>query len=145
MRTTVGRRGSGEEGRTPRRRVSSASPYEALFGFCRALRLGDSVWVAGTAPIGPDGETVGPGDPEAQARRCFEICEQALAALGAGLRHVVRTRMMLTRIEDWEVIGRVHGEFFRQAPPVSTMVQVAGLIDPQWLIEVEVEAVVEEG
>ncbi len=139
------RQGGGGKRPTARRRASSASPYEELFGFCRALRLGDAVWVAGTAPIGPDGETVAPGDPEAQARRCFEICEQALAGLGAGLRDVVRTRMMLTRIEDWEVVGRVHGEFFGDAPPVATMVQVARLIDPEWLIEVEVEAVVDDG
>lgn len=129
---------------TERKRILSGSPYEALFGFCRAIRVGDFVAIAGTAPIGPDGRTVGVGDPAAQARRCFEICEEALHKLGASLTDVVRTRMLLTRMDDWEVVGKVHGEVFGDVHPVSTMVQVAKLIDPDWLIEIEVEAIVSD-
>jgi len=125
-----------------RRTISSGSPYEALFGFCRATRVGNFVAIAGTAPIGPDGKTVGVGDPAAQARRCFEICEEALRKLDASLTDVVRTRMLLTRIDDWEVVGKVHGEIFGEIRPVSTIVQVAKLIDPDWLIEIEAEAIV---
>ncbi|MCB9882066.1 MAG: RidA family protein [Planctomycetes bacterium] len=122
------------------RRVHSKSPYEPLFGFCRALRQGSLVHVAGTAPIGPDGQTVGIGDPAAQTRRCFTIARDALQALGADLEHVVRTRMFVTDIAHWETIGKVHGEFFGDAPPVSTMVEVSRLIDPDWFVEIEVEA-----
>lgn len=124
------------------RRITTASPYEDLFGFCRALRSGDTIHVAGTAPIGPDGKTVGVGDPAAQARRCVEIMIAAIEQLGGRARDVVRTRMFLTRIEDWETVGKVHGEFFADVKPVATMVGVAGLIDPDWLVECEAEAVV---
>ena len=127
-----------------RRRISSQSPFEPLFGFCRALRIGNRIEVAGTAPIGADGKTVGVGDPTAQTRRCFEICQQAVEQLGGRLEDVIRTRMFLTRIEDWQAVGAVHGEFFAEVRPVATMVQVAGLIDPDWRIEVEVEALVAE-
>jgi len=129
---------------TGRQRFFSASPYEPQFGFCRAIRIGQLVQVAGTAPIGPDGKTVGAGDPAAQARRCFDIVGDALAALGASYSNVVRTRMYLTRIGDWPVIGAVHGEYFRDINPVSTMVEVARLIDPDWLVEIEAEAVLDE-
>lgn len=123
-------------------RVTTASPYEELFGFCRALRRGERIEIAGTAPIGPDGRTVGIGDPAAQARRCFEIIVAAVEQLGGSVSGVVRTRMFLTRIEDWETVGKVHGEFFATARPVATMVGVAALIDPDWLVEFEAEAVV---
>ena len=126
-----------------RKNVTSGSPFEDLFGFCRATRLGDTVSVAGTAPIADDGSTVGVGDPEAQARRCFEIIVRALAELGAEPKDVVRTRMYLTRMEDWEVVGRVHGEVFGATKPVSTMVAVASLIDPDWLVEIEADAVIQ--
>lgn len=128
-----------------RRRVNSASPFEELFGFCRAHRVGDRIFVAGTAPIGPDGRAVGVGDPAAQARRCFEIIGQALNALGGGYPDVVRTRMFLTHIDDWEAIGRVHGEYFGAVHPVSTMVAVARLIDPDWRVEIEAEALLGAG
>ena len=98
--------------------------------------------VSGTAPIGPDGKTVGVGDPAAQTRRCIEIIRAALIDLGADLRHVVRTRIYLTRIEDWEEVGRAHGEFFSEFKPASTMVQVAGLINTDWLVEIEADAVI---
>lgn len=128
---------------TRRPRVTSASPFEDLFGFCRAMRAGDRVLVAGTAPIGDDGETVAPGNAAAQARRCFEIIGRALAELGASHADVVHTRMYLTRMEDWEAVGRVHGEVYGEARPVATMVGVDALIDPDWRVEIEAEAVID--
>ena len=125
-----------------RQMVSSGSPYEPVIGFSRAVRIRDFISVAGTAPIGPDGKTVGIGDPAAQARRCFEILRLAIEELGAGLEDVVRTRILLARIEDWEAVGRVHGEYFKDIRPASSMVQIAGFIDPQWLVEIEMDAVV---
>ena len=125
-----------------RRRVSSSSPFEELFGFCRATRIGDRIHVAGTAPIGPDGSTVGVGDPAAQARRCFDIIGDALGELGGSYDDVVRTRMFLTDIDDWEAVGRVHGDYFRHIRPVSTMVAVARLIDPDWRVEIEADALI---
>ncbi len=127
-----------------RRLISSGSPYEPSVGFSRAVRSGRIVAVAGTAPIGPDGATVGRGDPAAQARRCLEIIREALEKAGARLSDVVRTRTMLVRIEDWEAVGRVHGEVFRDIRPASTMVQVSRFIDPEWLVEIEADAVVED-
>jgi enamine deaminase RidA (YjgF/YER057c/UK114 family) len=124
-----------------RQHASSGSPYEARIGFSRAVRVGRIVAVSGTAPIAPDGSTVGPGDAAAQARRCFEIVRDALEDLGAGLDAVVRTRHYLTRVEDWEAVARVHGEFFRGVRPASTVVEVSRLIDPEWLVEVEADAV----
>ena len=96
-----------------RRNVSSGSPYEPIAGFSRAVRIGNVVAVAGTAPIGPDGRTLGIGDPAAQARRCFEISRAELRELGADLGDVIRTRLLLTRIEDWRAVAEVHGEYFR--------------------------------
>src|SRR5215213_3732703 len=127
-----------------RRRVSSGSPYEPLVGISRAVRAGNFIAVAGTAPLDAEGRTVGPGDAAAQARRCFEIVARALEDLGAGLADVVRTRILLTRIEDWEAVARVHGEFFRDVRPVNTVMQVSRFIDPDWLVEVEADAVVNE-
>jgi enamine deaminase RidA (YjgF/YER057c/UK114 family) len=124
--------------------VSSGSPYEARVGFSRAVRAGAVVSVAGTAPIGPDGSTVGRGDAVAQARRCLEIIAAALEGAGASLRHVVRTRILLTRIEDWPVVASVHGEYFRSIRPVCTVVQVSALIDRDWLVEIEADAVVDD-
>ena len=127
---------------TNRRSVSTGSPYEPIIGLSRAVRIGNVISVAGTAPLGVDGKTIGVGDAAAQARRCFEISRLALEQLGAGLGDVIRTRILLTRIEDWKVVGQVHGEFFRDIRPVNTMVQVARFIDPEWLLETEVDAVV---
>jgi enamine deaminase RidA (YjgF/YER057c/UK114 family) len=127
-----------------RRNVSSGSPYEPIVGISRAVRIGNVVAVAGTAPLGPDGKTVGRNDPAAQAVRCFEISKAALEQLGASLQHVIRTRIMLTRIEDWRAVAEVHGRFFRDVRPVNTIVQVARFIDPEWLVETEVDAVVAE-
>jgi len=123
-------------------RYSSGSPYEPTIGFCRAVRKGPHITVSGTGPIGPDGKTVAKGDPEAQARRCFRIIQEAIEALDGSLHDVVRTRMFLTRIEDWEIIGKVHGEFFADIRPAATMVQVEKLVDPDWSIEIEADAYV---
>jgi enamine deaminase RidA (YjgF/YER057c/UK114 family) len=125
-----------------RRRVSSGSPYEPKIGFSRAVREGRIIAISGTAPIAPDGTTVGPGDPAVQARRCFEIIREALQKTGADLADVLRTRVFLTRIEDWEAVAVVHGEFFGEVRPASTVVQVSRLIDPGWLVEIEADAVV---
>jgi len=127
-----------------RKLVSSGSPYETTVGFSRAVRTGALVSVAGTAPLGADGRTVGRGDPAAQARRCLDVIARALEEAGASLRHVVRTRVLLTRIEDWQAVGVVHGEYFRDIRPVCTVAQVAGLIDPEWLVEIEADAVIDD-
>jgi enamine deaminase RidA (YjgF/YER057c/UK114 family) len=121
-------------------RVSSGSPFEQTIGFSRAVRVGDRVLVSGTAPVWPDG-TVDP-DPAAQARRCFEIIGAALDALGAALSDVVRTRMMITDPADAEAVGRVHGEVLAGVRPAATMVVVAALLDPRWVVEIEAEALV---
>ena len=125
-----------------RRNVSTGSPYEPVIGMSRAVRIGNVVAVSGTAPIGPDGKTVGVGDPAAQARRCFEISKIALEKLGAGPGNVIRTRIMLARIDDWRAVAEIHGEFFRDVRPVNTIVQVARFIDPDWLVETEIDAVI---
>jgi enamine deaminase RidA (YjgF/YER057c/UK114 family) len=122
-----------------RQRVSSGSPYEATIGFCRAVRVGDRVLVAGTAPIWPDGSC--PDDAEAQARRCLEIIATALDEAGAGVADVVRTRMFLVDAADAEAVGRAHGALFADVRPVSTIVVVAALLDPRWRVEIEAEAV----
>jgi enamine deaminase RidA (YjgF/YER057c/UK114 family) len=124
-----------------RQSVSSGSPYEPMIGISRAVRIGQVIAVSGTAPIGQDGKTVGVGDPAAQARRCFEIVKQALEKLGASLDDVIRARVFLTRIGDWKVVAEVHGEYFRGVRPASTFVQVSRFVDPDWLVEVEVDAV----
>ena len=124
-----------------RQSVSSGSPYEPVIGISRAVRMGQMIAVSGTAPIGQDGKTVGVGDPTAQARRCFEIAKQALEKLGASLDDVIRTRVFLTRIEDWKAVAEVHGERFRGVRPASTFVQVSRFVDPEWLVEVEVDAI----
>ena len=121
-------------------RVSSGSPYEARIGFSRAVRTGNRIVVSGTAPIGPNRETVAPGDPSAQARRCFQIIQSALEDAGGALADVVRTRIFLKNIDDWEAVARVHGEFFRDIRPASTILQVSGFIDPDWLVEIEADA-----
>jgi enamine deaminase RidA (YjgF/YER057c/UK114 family) len=124
-----------------RRTISSGSPYEPIIGFSRAVRIGAIIAVGGTAPIGPSGKTIGVGDPAAQARRCFEIIRQALEQAGSGLDDVIRTRTFLTRVDDWEAVGKVHGEVFGNIRPASTMIQVSRFIDPDWLVEIEADAV----
>lgn len=111
-------------------------------GISRAVRAGPLLVVSGTAPLGPDGRTVAVGDAGAQARRCLEIIQRALEAAGATMADVVRTRILLTRIEDWEAVARAHGEVFRDIRPANTIMQVARFIDPEWLVEIEADAVV---
>ena len=127
------------------RRHYSASPYEVQVGFCRALRAGGRILVSGTAPIDADGTNVGVGEPYTQARRCLEIIRDSLRALGGQLSDVVRTRVYLTRPGDWHAVGRAHGEVFGSVRPVTTFVVVAGLVDPEWLVELEAEALVDTG
>ncbi|MFG0256936.1 MAG: RidA family protein [Phycisphaerales bacterium JB043] len=123
--------------------VSTGSPYEPRVGFSRAVRIGSMVCVSGTAPIGADGQNVGVGDPETQARRCLEIIREALEQLGARLEDVIRTRTLVTRIDDWERVALVHGEFFGDIRPANTLMQVSRFIDPEWLVEFEADAVVQ--
>ena len=125
--------------------VSNGNPMEKIVGFSRAVRVGPHVSVGGTAPVGPDGKTVGVGDPAAQARRCLEIIQQALEGAGARLEDVVRTRVLLTRIEDWETVIKARAEFFAPVRPVDTIMQVSGFVNPEWLVEFEADAVISDG
>ncbi len=125
---------------TGRQRVSSGSPYESTIGFSRAVRVGDRVLVAGTAPIWPDGSC--DPDPEAQARRALAIIVDAWREAGARPEHVVRTRMYVTDAGDAAAVGCAHGAAFGAVRPASTMVVVAGLLDPRWKVEIEAEAIV---
>jgi enamine deaminase RidA (YjgF/YER057c/UK114 family) len=124
-------------------RISGSSPYEAIFGFSRAVVVGQRILVAGTTPIPPAG-----GPPPAgaydQARLCLDLIGEALARAGAGLEHVVRTRMYLTGAEHWPEVARAHGEAFAGIRPASTAVIVAGLLEPAWLVEIEAEALLPE-
>ena len=124
-----------------RRRVFSGQPLEQTYGYCRAIRDGDRIVVSGTAPVWPDGSC--DPDPGVQARRCFEIIGEALAELGASPAYVVRTRMFVTDAQNSEPVGLAHGEFFAGNPPTGTMVVVAALLDPRWLVEIEAEAIVQ--
>ncbi len=120
-------------------RYRSASPYENLVGFSRAVRRGNRIVVSGTAPLDSEGETI-VGDAYVQATRCLEIIMEAIEALGGTRQDVIRTRMYVIDAEDWEGLGRAHGEFFRDTYPAATMVVVKGLLDPRWRVEIEAEA-----
>lgn len=122
--------------------VRTGAPWESTVGYCRAVRVGPHISVSGTAPVGPDGEVVGIGDAYVQAKRCIEIIESALAEAGASLSDVVRTRMFVTDIGQWEAIGRAHGEAFGEILPATAMVEVSQLIDPDMLVEIEADAIV---
>ena len=122
-------------------RTASASPYEAAYGFSRAIRSGNRILVSGTAPVEPNGSST-PGDAAAQARRCFAIILAAIEELGGSAADVVRTRMFITDPVDADAIGAVHGEIFRDTRPASTMVVAAALLRPEWRIEIEAEALV---
>ena len=120
-------------------RYRTASPYEGLIGFSRAVRRGSRIVVSGTAPLGSDGETV-VGDAYVQATRCFEIILEAVEALGGTLEDVIRTRVFVIDVDDWEGAGRAHGEFFRDTYPAVTWVVVKGLLDPRWKVYIDAEA-----
>ncbi|MDI3469755.1 MAG: RidA family protein [Pseudolabrys sp.] len=125
-----------------RRLISSGSPFEPRIGFSRAVRVGSHIAVSGTAPIAEGGDTACPGDLYGQTKRCLEIIEQAVIAAGGKREHIVRTRMFLKEIANWQEAGRAHGEFFANIRPAATMIQIVQAIDPDWLIEIEADAIV---
>jgi len=121
-----------------RQNISGSSPYEPVIGFSRAVRVGQSVFVSGTAPVGAE-----PTDAATQTRHALEIVRSALEKAGARLEDVVRTRMYLTHADDWEAVGRAHGEFFGTIRPAATMVVVAALLNPAWRVEIEADAIIQ--
>ncbi|MBZ0301348.1 MAG: RidA family protein [Anaerolineae bacterium] len=127
-----------------RHNISSGAPWESVFGYSRAVRIGNQVHVAGTAASGANGQIVGGDNIEAQTRFILQKIEAALSEAGATMRDVVRTRMFVTDISRWESVARVHGEFFADVRPAATMVEVNKLIDPAMLIEIEVDAIILE-
>lgn len=127
-----------------RQLISTGSPYEPKVGISRAVRSGRVIAVTGTAPLGPDGKTVAIGDPSGQARRCLEIIKTAIEGLGGKMSDVIRTRILLTQIEDWEKVALVHGEYFTEIRPANTIMQIVRFIDPNWLVEIEADAIIED-
>lgn len=125
-----------------RQLISSGAKWESIVGYSRAVRVGPFVHVAGTTAVSPTGEIVGVGDAYAQTKHILTIIEGALQEAGATMAHVVRTRMFVTDVSQWEAVGQAHGEFFRNVRPASTLVEVSGLINPEMLVEIEVDAII---
>lgn len=124
---------------TQRTNIPGTSPYEPIIGFSRAVRIGNSIHVSGTGPVGADD-----GDIAQQTEQCLNLIATALKNAGSSIEHVYRTRMFLTRVEDWETVGRVHGKFFSIIRPAATMVVIKQLLDPRWRIEIEADAYIPE-
>jgi len=125
-----------------RQLISGGSPFEDIVGFSRAVRVGPYISVGGTAPMDRDGNTVGVGDVAAQTKQCLETIKTALEKAGSGLHDVIRTRMLLTNIEDWKAVAQVRATYFQGIKPVDTIMEVSRFINPDWCIEIEVDAVI---
>jgi enamine deaminase RidA (YjgF/YER057c/UK114 family) len=131
------------QNQSKRQTVSSGASWEPIVGYSRAVRVGNHVSVSGTVGISADGEVVGPGNPYLQAKRALEIIREALERAGASINDVVRTRMFVTDISRWQEVGRAHGEVFGDIRPATSMVEISRLISPEYLVEIEADAIVE--